>query len=100
MTIDELRDIMIWLMGRVQLKSSGDPVTVSFDSPALEEMIQAGLNEEGSKRLLAVSWWDEMVEDIVETPGMCDPDDSAEQVLDYAKDVVSEYIRKRFPLED
>ena len=43
-------------------------------------------------------WWDEMVADIVETPDMCAPDDSPQQVLGYAKDVVSEYIRKRFPL--
>jgi hypothetical protein len=29
---------------------------------------------------------------------MCDPEDPPHQVLEYARDVVSEYIRKRFPL--
>ena len=62
-------------------------------------MIGAGLNAEGVKRILRVPWWEEMVEDIVETPDMCDPDDSPEQILEYARDVVSEYIRKRFSLE-
>ena len=66
--------------------------------PTEEEMIDAGLNVDGVKRILRVPWWEEMVEDIVETPDMCEPDDSPEQVLGYARDVVSEYIRKRFPL--
>jgi hypothetical protein len=39
-----------------------------------------------------------MVTDIVETPEMCDPEDPPEQVLAYARDVVSEYIRKRAEL--
>ena len=39
-----------------------------------------------------------MVTDIIETPEMCDPDDSPEQILEYAKDVVAEYIRKRASL--
>jgi len=39
-----------------------------------------------------------MVEDIIETPDMCDPEDSPEDILQFAKDVVSEYIRKWFPL--
>ncbi|MBU0754473.1 MAG: hypothetical protein KJ645_05000, partial [Planctomycetes bacterium] len=69
---------------------------IVFQTPKEEEMIAAGLNAEGVRRLLGVPWWDEMVEDIVETPDMCDPDDAPQQVLDYAKDVVSEYIRKRF----
>ncbi len=39
-----------------------------------------------------------MVTDVVETPSRCDPADPPEQVLAYARDVVEEYIRKRFPL--
>ena len=70
-----------------------------FQVPTVEEMVGAGLNAEGAKRILGMPWWDEMVEDIVETPDMCDPDDAPEQVLVYARDVVSEYIRKRFPLD-
>ncbi len=61
-------------------------------------MIDAGLNAEGVKRILRVPWWEEMVADIVETPDYCDPGDSPQQVLEYARDVVSDYIRKRFPL--
>lgn len=36
-----------------------------------------------------------MVTDIIETPEMCDTDDSPEQILEFAQDVVSEYVRKR-----
>ena len=53
---------------------------------------------EPKKRILNASWWDEMVTDIVETPEMCDPDEPPDQVLEYAKDVVAEYIRKRAEL--
>ena len=61
-------------------------------------MAGAGLNAEGSRQILAAPWWDEMVDDVVETPEMCDPEDPAAQVLQYARDVVSEYIRKRAQL--
>ena len=101
MTPDELRAIMTYLTDRVRLGPQADDgtATIAFEAPTEEEMVEAGLNAEGVKRLLGVPWWDEMVEDIVETPDMCDPDDSPEQVLQYARDVVPEYIRKRFPLE-
>jgi hypothetical protein len=36
-----------------------------------------------------------MVTDVVETPEFAEPEDSPEQVLNYAKDVVREYIWKR-----
>lgn len=92
---------MVYLREKVQpgSREEGDPVTITFQTPLEEEMIAAELNAEGVQRLLRVSWWEEMVEDIVETPDMCDPDDSPEQILEYARDVVSEYIRKRFPIE-
>lgn len=97
---DELRAIMAYLKQRVAgTQEAKGPITITFDGPTKEEMIDAGLNAEGVKRILRVPWWEEMVEDIVETPDMCEPDDSLEQVLGYAKDVVSEYIAKRFPLD-
>ena len=101
MNSDELRQIMEYLRERVILVSqdSDESVAVDFKTPTEEEMVGAGLNPDGVKRILAVPWWDEMVTDIIETPDMCDPDDLAEDVLLYAKDVISEYIRKRFPLE-
>lgn len=77
---------------------AGSALTISFQAPSEEELVEAGLNAAGVKRILGVAWWDEMVEDLIETPEMCDPDDSPDQVLEYARDVISEYIRKRFPL--
>ena len=93
---------MDFLRQRVLLGPQGTtkPQVITFHTPTEEEMLKAGLNAEGVKRILGVPWWGEMEEDIVETPDMCDPDDSPEQVLEYARDVISEYIRKRFPLQE
>ncbi len=101
MTSEELRAIMDYLRERVLLTSqdTDDSVTVDFHTPTETEMVDAGLNPDGVKRILSMPWWNEMIEDIVETPDMCDPDDLPGEVLIYAKDVVSEYISKRFPLE-
>ena len=100
MTPDELLAIMTYLRERVLIvpQETKDQVTITFTEPTEEEMIAAGLHVEGVKRILRVPWWQEMVADIIETPDMCDPDESPPQVLEYAKDVVSEYIRKRFSL--
>lgn len=102
MTPDELRSIMAYLRERVHLGDckAGGPAVIAFQAPVEEEMIEAGLNAEGVRRILCVPWWQEMVADIVETPDFCDAEDSPQQVLEYARDVVSDYIRKRFPLED
>jgi hypothetical protein len=100
MTPEELRAIIAYLRQRVHLDTNRekDMTAVSFAAPTEEEMIGAGLNVEGTRRLLQVPWWDEMVTDIVETPDFCEPEDSPQQVLEYARDVVSDYIRKRFTL--
>jgi hypothetical protein len=100
MTPEELRAIMAYLRERVHLgpQEAKSSFVITLHAPTEKEMIDAGLNAEGVKRILRVPWWEEMVADIVETPEMCDPGDSPQQVLEYAKDVVSEYIRKRFPL--
>jgi hypothetical protein len=100
MTPEELRAIMAYLSERVHLgpQEAKSPVVITFHAPTEEEMIDAGLNTEGVKRILRVPWWEEMVADIVETPDYCDPGDSPQQVLAYARDVVLDYIRKRFPL--
>jgi hypothetical protein len=102
MTPEELRAIMVYLMERVRLGTAEaeTPAVIVFHPPTEEEMIGAGLNAEGVGRMLRVPWWEEMVEDIEETPDMCDADDSPQQVLEYAKDVVTEYVRKRFPLNE
>ena len=100
MTPEELRAIMAYLRERVHLgpKAAKSPVIITFDAPTEDEMIGAGLYAEGVKRILRVPWWEEMVTDIIETTDYCDPGDSPQQVLEYARDVVSDYIRKRFPL--
>ena len=101
MTAEELRAIMSYLRERVlpgpeEEKSSAG---ITFLAPSKEEMIRAGLNPEGVKAILHAPWWEEMVTDIIETPEYCDSDESSEQVLEFARDVVSDYIRKRFPLD-
>ena len=102
MTPEELRAIMAYLRERVHLgggpKAAKSPVIITFDATTEDEMIAAELYAEGVKRILRVPWWEEMVTDIIETPDYCDPGDSPQQVLEYARDVVSDYIRKRFPL--
>ena len=97
---DELRAIMDFLREKVHLEDAkaGGEVVIGFDTPTPDEMVRAGLNPEGSRRILNAPWWDEMAVDIVETPEMCEPDDPPDEVLQYARDVVSEYIRKRAEL--
>ncbi len=97
MTPDELRAIMEWLRQRVYLKDQGadGEVEIGFDTPTADELGETDLNPEGCRQLMDAPWWDEMVTDIIETPEMCDTEDPPEQVLEYARDVVSEYIRKR-----
>ena len=100
MTSEELQAIIAYLKERVcpGSRENESPAVIEFHAPTENEMIDAGLSAEGARQILRVPWWEEMVTDIVETPEMCDPKDSPQQVLEYAKDVVSDYIRKRFPL--
>lgn len=100
MNADELREIMEFLRQRVHLEvgEAADSIVIRFDAPAADEMVAAGLHPQGSQDIRSAPWWDEMVTDVVETPDMCEPDDTADQVLAYARDVVSEYIRKRATL--
>lgn len=94
---DELRAIMGFLRQKVHLKDrrADGEVAIGFDAPTADEMARAGLDPEGCTQILDAPWWDEMVADIVETPEMCDPGDPPERILEYARDVISEYIRKR-----
>jgi len=39
------------------------------------------------------------VDDIIETPDFAEPDATPTVVLGYARDVIQEYIGKRFPLD-
>jgi hypothetical protein len=100
MTPEELRSIIAYLRKRVNLAGGETerPIVIAFLAPTVDEMIGEGMHPEGVKRLLQVPWWDEMVTDILETPDYCEPGDSPQEVLEYARDVISDYIRKRFPL--
>lgn len=95
MTPDELRAMTAFLESRVELADPGGR-EVAFGVPDEAEMVAAGLPLEGVRRLLAQPWLGEMVEEVVETPEFCDAEDPPEQVLRYARDVVVEYLRKRF----
>ena len=97
MTPDELKKIMSFLKSRITMggEKADDPVTVKFDAPDITAMTDAGLDENASRLVLEASWWDEMVNDIVETPDFCEPDDPPEQILMFACDVVMDYLRKR-----
>lgn len=98
MTPAELREVIAHLERRVRLVDGGSR-TVAFDMPDEAELLAAGLSPEGVRRLLAAPWLEEMVSDVLETPEFCEPEDSPDQLLRYARDVVGEYIRKRFPLQ-
>ena len=79
-------------------RGAGGEVAIGFDAPTVDQMAGAGLNPDGCRQILDAPWWEEMVADIVETPEMSDPGEPGERVLQYARDVVSEYIRKRAKL--
>ncbi len=97
---EELKAIILYLRDKVQLTPDTDSgsVSIEFEPPTLQEMAKAGLHQDGFMRLLNMPWWDEMVTDVIETPEVCEPDEEAPVVLKYAKDVISEYIAKQFPL--
>ena len=97
MTPDDLRAVISFLNSRVSIggEKANSPLQIVFDTPDLSDMTKAGLNPEGLKEILNADWWDEMVNDIIETPDFCEPDDPPEQVLKYAQDVVMDYLRKR-----
>ena len=85
------------LRTRVRLK---DPSarTVRFEPPSRDELIEAGVPEDGVRQLLDAPWYPEMIEDVEETPEFCSAEEAPEAVLGYARDVITEYLRKRFAL--
>jgi len=93
----DLRAIVEHLQERITVAADGDGrVTVCFPTAAEADLVAAGLHPDGVRRLLAETWWQEMVEEVVTTPEFCDPGDPPGQVLAYARDVVFEYVAKRF----
>jgi hypothetical protein len=97
MTPEQLRRLMDLLRERVTLESE-ESRRIIFESPDEQQLVDAGLPREGVRRLLEAPWYAEMISDIRETPEFCSPEDPPETVLGYARDVVTEYLRKRYEL--
>ncbi|HSN56872.1 MAG TPA: hypothetical protein VLT32_19535 [Candidatus Sulfomarinibacteraceae bacterium] len=95
-TAQQLRDIIRHLQDRVGTRGDREVV---FEPPEVSEMAAAGLDEATVGRLLAAPWWPEMIADVLETPEFADSKASPEIILGYARDVIQEYIWKRFPLQ-
>lgn len=97
-TPDQLREIVVFLRARIHLVAEGER-TIEFEAPGSAEMTAAGLDGDAAARLTSAPWWGEMVDDVIETPDFAEAEASPEIVLGYARDVITEYIGKRFPLE-
>lgn len=95
MTPEDLRRLMEYLQERVHMP---DARSVAFELPDESTMVEAGLHPDAIHQLLGAPWLDEMVSDIRETPEYCAPDEAPDQILQYARDVVAECLRKRFVL--
>lgn len=95
MEADEIKRMYEWIQGRVNLADATDGIAITFDEPNPEEFSGAGFGSEAVELTLGSDWWAEMTTDIVETPEYAEPGDSPGQVLQYARDVVKEYVAKR-----
>jgi hypothetical protein len=91
----EIKRMYTWIQGRVALADATDGVAITFDEPNADDFVEAGFESEAVERTLGSDWWAEMATDIVETPDYSEPGESPEQVLQYARDVVKEYVAKR-----
>ena len=97
-TPDQLREIVLFLRARIHLVAEGERA-IEFEAPTSAEMTAEGLDGDAAERLTSAPWWGEMVDDVSETPDFAEPEASAETVLGYARDVITEYVGKRFRLE-
>ena len=95
MEASEIRRLYEWIQGRVILGHTADGIAVTFDEPGPDDFEAAGFATEAVELTLSSDWWEEMVTDIVETPDYAEPGESPEKVLEYARDVVKEYVWKR-----
>jgi len=91
-TRDDIVRLVNWLKERVTLVEGN---RVAFSEPTQEAMAEAGFGPEFAALTLRAPWWPEMITDIVETPDCMGQDCEASLVLQYARDVVQEYIAKR-----
>ena len=100
MTPEQIKKMTTWLQGRVTLDEGADSIRISFNEPGADDFTAEGFEEEAVRLTLRSDWWKEMVTDIIETPDFAGPDEPPEQVLQYARDLVKEYVSKRlYPLK-
>ena len=90
-----IKKLIAWLQMRVNLVEGRQEITISFAEPGIVDFRRQGFGDDAIELTLEREWWAEMETDIVETPDFAEPGESPAQVLTYARDVVSEYIRKR-----
>ena len=95
MEADEIRRMYQWIQDRVTLADDTDGVAIIFDEPGPDDFEEAGFESEAVELTLESEWWSEMASDVVETPDFSEPDESPEQILEYDRDVVKEYVAKR-----
>ena len=91
----EITRLYGWIQERVRLVSGSDEPVIAFDAPTADDFREQGFDDQAIAQTLGAGWWPEMVIDVIETPEFAEPDESPDQVLQYARDVVLEYIRKR-----
>ena len=92
---DEIKRLYEWIQDRVTLDDQGNGIAISFEEPDPDDFADADFDPEVVELTLDSEWWEEMVVDIVETPDYAEPSDTPDQVLEYARDVVKEYVAKR-----
>jgi hypothetical protein len=95
MDTGQIRKVIHWIQDRVNLGKSGGGISILFEEPTEADFLTEGFDQEMIRLTLQSSWWPEMIDDILETPSFVDPSDPPDQVLQYARDVVHEYIGKR-----
>ena len=91
----DIKRMYEWIQGQVRLVPGLDDPAIAFDAPTAEDFKKNGFNDEMVALTLQSRWWPEMVVDIIDTPEFAEPDETPEQVLQFARDVVVEYFRKR-----
>ena len=92
---DQIKKLIAWLQNRISLVETGAAFIIEFDEPSAADFAAEGFTDNEIAISLESSWWGEMVSDIIETPDFAEPGASPGQVLDYARDVVHEYVAKR-----
>jgi len=92
---EDIQRMYEWIQGRVRLVPGSDEPVIAFDAPTAEDFKERGFTDEDIALTLGSGWWPPMIVDIIETPEFAEADESQEQVLQYARDVVVEYFRKR-----